>query len=350
MHWSCMSVESNADTDKGANIIIDGQLNANDYKKYLFFSLNDVGKIGWMPLEQMELKPEWQVNEDRDNDTDQKVHWALHSDKPILTESALLGSGVLINPGDSIHVVLDKDGYHYTGKGAEALQLQHEILRALKKIKKQQPTKDFFIINSLKDYLNWKSYLDTCEEVSMAILESYKEKVSPFIYDWVKVHTIDRVEEQRAETFLNFNSILMKNSTSGLTQGDMKAICDSTLNGSLAKWLRSKEDYDGMVTYFYQYNRIQVLKKFNFDYGNDSLGVREKRNLFQYDAVKQNFAGQLRERLLQYIVARDIILKLGFETPVTDSILKDYYKQPGFPEYKQWVHHYEDSMRVRSKK
>jgi len=348
LHLSC-SIKSDIDSDKNANIIIEGQFATDEYKKLLFISLNNPETLGWMPLEQMELKPNWEVKEDRYNKgTGQKIHWALHSEEPIITESALLGSGILINPGDSIHITLDKNGYHYSGKGADALQVQHEIIRSQKKL--QKPTKDPFILNSINDYFGWRKYLDSCETLSMNILDSYKAKISPFSYDWIKMHVIDRLEGQRAETFLNFINFRMKTNTSGLTQDDMVAICDSTLNGELAKWLRAKDNYNGNLTYFYQYIRIQVLKKSNFDFTKGSFDVKEKRNFLLYNEVKQNFTGQLRERLLQYIVARDVILKLGFDSPVTDSILKDYYNQPGSPKYRQWMHHYEDSMRLVFKK
>jgi hypothetical protein len=344
---SCLSDQSGSSKAVSAyadNIKIEFQFNTDDYKPFLFKSMNDVPYLLWMQNDQLDLNSKWQTEEDPKFNRTNKVKWSIYSQKPIVSESALLGSGVLLNPGDSIHIEINKNGYAYSGKGVDALKMQNEIDKLKNKF--PRPTDLNYQINSLNDFLGWNSYLDNWTNAVLGVLSAYENKVSPAVYNWVKIHAIARIERQRAESFMNLNGYRLKNETP-LTATDMVNICDSTLNKPTAQWLRASEMYEGDIWYFYQYNRIQVMRKFDFNLKNDSLNSEEKRRLLCYNTLKKMYKGQLRERLLQYAVATDMIKKTGVINPISEQVLKDYYNQPGFPEYKQWMLRYEDSMRVR---
>jgi hypothetical protein len=209
-----------------------------------------------------------------------------------------------------------------------------------------QPTKFPNQIYSISDYFKWQKYLDDKLKVIMPIINSNKYKMQEPAYAWIKENAVYDIERDRVETFMALiNYKTQKDST--ITASDLNAICDTTLNGQWANWLRHKADYTNDTWYYYQYSRIQIWKRFAFDLTNDSLNTDSKRRMLYYNELKQNYQGLLREKLLQYTVAEQFVKELGVQDSVTRLALKDYYNQAGYPEQKQWVKVFEDSMRKK---
>ncbi len=334
--------ERNSISTRGPSIIIESRLPDN-YARYIANPYDeDITELGWMPVNNIALRTDWRVEKEfiRDN----KLKWIIYSDKPVISHSALLGYGVFINPGDSVCIIPEKDGYKYSGKGVDGLELQARISKLQGGIKKPSQDHDQFV--NLDNYMEWKRYLDKQLELILPAIDSYERKIPSAIFNLIKTHAINRIEKERTEVFMSFINYKTRYKAEDLTLFDYVAIFDSTMNGPASQWLRSYSDYEGDPWFFYQYTRIKVWKKYNFDFSHDSLDDNNKR-VDYYRSIKEDFKGLLREKLLQYTIAQDIIKGLRFAHPKTDSILNDYYKQPGFPEYKQWMRSYEDSMRIK---
>ena len=341
---------------KGGQILIEYQ-KLSGQKHYVRNLINrGIIDLHSTPVDYLDIFPIW--NEAKENISENKVYWVLNAKKPLLIqlvlgkEETLVNIGdtvnkyiIFVNPGDSICIYDNKTGRQFLGKGSDAVCLQYEIENYIKSLKK--PTKNHFRINSLNDYLNWKTYLDNQLEYVLGYIDSNKKKLSPQLYYLIKTKLVYDIEYQRAETFISLYNYYVSNKTSGLLAKDMAIICDSTLNDPWAQWLRTQFDYNGNTWYFYQYNRIQILKRFDFNFSNDSLKTKELKTALSYNSIKQFYKGHLREKILQYVIAKEAIKDLGFKDTLTETILKDYYHQKEFPEFKKWMKNYEDSMRLK---
>jgi hypothetical protein len=301
----------------------------------------EVNTIFWMPLIDIGVGSKW--NTETQKLSKGNIKWLLHTEQPLYIRTAFQRIGIVVNPGDSVCINFTQNGLDFSGKGAEGLKLQYEIEEVQKGIVK--PGQLYVFINSPSDYLKWNEYFNNKIQSALLILDRFRDKITPFLHDHIKASIIYNAELDRAEAFMALNSYRIKNASPTFNIRNLSAICDSTLDSYWAKWLRSRSDSSLGTWYFYQYNRIQIWKRFGFNLSNDNINTDSKRRIMYYNSLKENYSGLLRERLLQYVVADETIKEIGFNNYITDSILKDYYSQPGFPEYKEWMKKYEDSMR-----
>lgn len=301
----------------------------------------DLGTIFWMAINEVALGAKW-IPESQ-HISQKKIKWELHSNKMVYIRTAFQRGGLLLYPGDSIAMSYGRTGVSFAGRGAESARLQYEIERAQQSI--EQPAQSFVFIKSPEEYLLWSNYLDRKAKAGLFLLDSAKDAIRPEVYDRMRESIIYNAELDRAEAFMGLNTSRLNSNTTTLSVDALSAICDSTLDGVDAKWLRSLVEWPTSTWYFYQYNRIQVWKRFHFNIQDDSLNSDMKRRVLYYATLKNNYKGMLRERLLQYVIADEAIKEIGFNNPITDSLLDDYYKQPGFPEFKDWMRRYADSLR-----
>jgi cytochrome oxidase Cu insertion factor (SCO1/SenC/PrrC family) len=290
-----------------------------------------------VPFDYIEMYPTFDVH----NETivNNKIRWVLYADRPLMIRSSLLtGNVLLVNPGDSISISYKNNIRTCSGTGAEAFELQRDI----EKIQMQtftRPTKSYLHLTSVADFFNWKKYLDSQVFLINPLFDSYKAKIDPLIFYLIKTFAIKYIEFQRAESFMALFG--MVNNSQPISRTALTAIWDSTLNNKWSKWLRKEGDNHGDIWYFYQFNRLQVFRKFGYNVLADSINTKNKRRIQYYNSLKENYNGLLRERLLQYTLADDILKKVGYNSPLTKSYLNDYYSQSTFPEYKQWMKDFE---------
>lgn len=308
--------------------------------------VKDITVLFWTPVDNIGIHTKWNsvVSSERKG----MIKWVFQSERPVFITTAFQRSGVVLSPGDSVQVNLTSNGITYSGKGAEGLQLQHKLEQVQNNF--LQPIAHSFKINSVEDYLKWNAYSNQRLAAALPVIDTGNSKIPASVLKIIKANTIYNIEFSRAEAFKALSAYRDEHKDSILTAADMTAICDSTLNNTWAQWLRDCSDCSAPTWYFYQYNRIQTWKKSNFDLLNDSsMNNENKRKIVYYNTLKENYKGLLRERLLQYVVAKEIVKPLTLGNPVTDTILNDYYSQPGFPEYKLWMKNYVDSLRQRQK-
>lgn len=296
-----------------------------------------------MPVKRVGLKSEW--TEHKVKVANYMVKLAFNSSTPVTVEAPFWNNGTpkILNPGDSINVTYADKGKACTGNGSVAFNLEdkidYEFANDHKKWKRS-----WIDIESLNDYMEWNAICDNRLKKFISLIDSAKSKIPFSSYDYLKKTYIYFVEHVRAESFMLMMGVTRMNGT--LKSADWVAICDSTLNDPWAKWLRANSEGFPYTWYFYQYNRFQVWKKYGFDLTDEHLNSEAKRRLLYYNSIKSNYGGMLRERLLQYELADQVMRELGYKHPLTVVLLKDYYKQSGFPEYKQWMKEYEKKAAV----
>lgn len=342
--FACKSSPSNESSYPGkGNIIITEQFTSDAKRSTFNLFQNRSFQMRSTPVDFIGLRTQWDLMEGKVKSN--KIRWVLNSDKPLLIQSSNWKKPLYFMPGDSVEIIYNKNNNTYHGNGANALQLQHELEEVLNRL--VAPARYPAKINSLNEYLKWKDYLDKRLNYTTTILNEYSDKVPPSVYNLIKANTIYRIERDRAESFMALYYLRDKDKTIRLTTENLMAICDSTMYGPSAKWLQDYVDYCKDTWYFYQNCRIQIWRHFKFDLTNDSLNTDSKRRILYYNTIKHQYQGRFRERLLQYVVADETIKELGYNDSVTVKILKDYYSLPGFPEYRQWMRYYEDSLKRR---
>jgi hypothetical protein len=327
--------------NESARIIIESQLQHNYYANLSSSATKiEESDLLWTPYDYIGIDPDWNTLKQKYDNNGSK--WVIYPNKPLLIMTPFQKNVILLNPGDSICINYNEEGIKYSGSGAVSVKLQEEI----NKIQKNfliQPTKSYIHISSLEDYFKWKEYLDKRLRVIMTTLDLYKGHVSDTIYNEIKSNAICRIEMERAESFVALMGLVKKNIE--ITPERLSVIYDTTLNEPEAAWLRSNTCFHGDIWYFYQLNRMQIWRGSGFDLKKDSLLDKGKKGLLYYTGIKNNFTGLLRERLIQYHIVEAVIKKHGITSSITDTILNDYYTQPGFPEYKQWMRKFVEGKR-----
>jgi hypothetical protein len=294
------------------------------------YALKDKMEIAYLPVKNVEKNPEWQsVNAIAYNGY---VKWTLYSNEPVKMKYGF-GSLPIVSPGDSIVIHYDGEKFQYLGKGTDKLTCWNEMLHIGKEI--PTPTVSNNHIKSLNDYNEWMSYLDNNITQQISLIDSYKNKIDPFEYEYLKVAAIGQMESSRIQLFRTLRSYCKKDSNTRISLADLNAIWDSTQYHPLNAWQKAIANYYGDIYGVSEFNKQEVWRQFSFNANNDSLKAIGLRNYLYYTHAKQQYKGILRERLLTQIMEEQT--KTSFKDPITQTMLKDYYSQPGFPEYKKQV-------------
>lgn len=319
---------------KSEKIVIELHASPGFYKNKRFPNSPpaDSVELQSVPFDFIDLHPEWDRNVEKVSNG--KIKWTISTEKPVLITSRVLGTGFILSPGDSVRITYNSNIPIISGISANAYKLQLELLK-IQGLK--GPTKHPLILSSLEDYFAWIRFLDKKTDLILPILDSYKDKVAPFIYEYVKQLNGDWIEVDRTSAFNGLYK-LQSDSAINLSFLDLSYIWDSTQsNSTLGQWLRSRSCYYASSYYLYDYNRLDVRRKFNFDYTKDTIKHKKLRVETYYNHAKAKYSGHVLEKLLQYIIAEEIISEVGPAESFTQKVLEDYHRLSNFPEYKDWM-------------
>lgn len=284
-------------------------------------------------------------------ESDGKIKWLLYTSKNLLLNSPYLKDTYYANPGDSIFISYHNGEPAFSGRGAEAFEVQRKLSKLLSAL--SPPTKNKFTVATLDEYFQWIRYLDNQIAEINSFLDSHKNQVSPQQFELIKIAWICSIEEERVELFQRLYGYSLKEGQEqtkpllGITsREDLNIIWDTTQkNSAWGKWLRVFPEYYGSPSYLFFFNRQAVRRKFNFDFSHDSLKSKPLRVQAYYNEAKKSFKGLQREKLLTRILAEEVIAELGALSPVTQSLLTDYYSLKGLPNFKYWIKlYYEEHL------
>jgi hypothetical protein len=329
-----------------SKIIVECKLPSEYYKMFLPGSLHaQLTSIKWVAADTFINNADWETENQKLSATSTK--WVLNSEKMLRVQTDFLLYPMILSPGDSICIEFSGERLVFSGKGAEAIMYQDAVEQILRNTF-FEPTLSFVHLSTLDDYFKWKNLLDKQLDLLTIIFEYYENKVPFLTFEIIKTNAIYSIERRRQESFFSLYATVKK-SDSTLATTDLSAIYDSTIDAKWINWFQERSKFLFDYWYFYQYARIQILKKYNFDIWNDNINSDSKRRILYYTYLENNFKDLLLEKLLQYVVVNKTILDLGLDNPVTDSILRKYYQRPGIPEYKWWMKTFEDSIRQKAR-
>jgi hypothetical protein len=273
------------------------------------------------------------------------LKWEIPATKDLIL-SPNPGHLFIAHPGDSIHIYYSKNKIVYSGKNED--QPKFSFINKLIAINGQlaKPTTSCFDVHTLDDYLQWNRYVDQKQEWQATLFENHRDSMPASEFAYYKAQAMCNAENERLSAFGSLMAYTKKDSLSTLKTSDFCRIWDSTQYKIWSQWIRSLSAYHGSLHYVYAFNRLEIARKFYFNYKTDSLAKKELRTYSYYNNAKEKYLDQLRERLLVFILDEQTITEMGLKNPMTQKILADYYSQPGFPEYKAYV----KSLEARARK
>lgn len=336
---SCSIVDT--EKNSGSRIIIEANISKYFYHQLKeIFTIKDNISLRYTPLKYLSSDPPTKYISEYI--IDGKVRWEIYSQTPVKVTPPL-GTSILMNPGDSVHVEYLGDVPVYSGNKGSTYALLDSLMTTEDRLIKPRK-KNSYNATSLTDFMEWNRYLDVQLEQQLPIIEFYKGKISTIEYEYYKSHLVAEIEDDRVKAFGALNDAVNRGYP-GFSYTNLINIWDSTQYKPSRLWLQSLPVYYGSVYDYISFMQKEVSRKFKFDLKNDSMNSKEKYTYLLYENAKQRYRGQLRERLMAFVLDEQTLTEMGIKNPMTQVMLKDYYNQPGFPEYKQWVRSLETKSR-----
>lgn len=334
---------SDADSQAGEEIIVEATITKWFHRELeQVFSVKEEIPLSYLsfPFNEMNSSPVTIRQKVKDG----KVRWVIYSEHPLKIYPPF-GTALIMHPGDSVHILYKADYPDYSGSNISALALVDTL--ALLKDRVRKPHKKYsYNADNLADYLDWHRYLDEKINLLLPVIESFKGQISQAEYDYYKADLIGSAESDRMDAFSALQRAV-HDGTASLTNNDLVAIWDTTQNNPSRQWLHTLSEYNGSIYDIYTFTWMELHRQAGFDFSTDSLQSKEVYTRALYNKAKQEYKGQLRERLLARILDEEVILEMGLKNPVTQAILQDYYNQPGYPEFKAWVKKREKTRQQR---
>lgn len=262
------------------------------------------------------------------------VKWVIDADGPVRILPPF-GNSIIAYPGDSIHIQYQRDYPTYYGKNRPALQLLDTLMFLNERLIKPR-RKHGYNVDTLPEFLEWNQFLDDKLTMELPAIESYKDKLLPAEYEYYKAELIGHIESERLDAFTALYRKVY-HGRSNLNRTDLIQIWDSTQNKPSRQWLHSISGYAGSIYDIYAFVFMEIYREAGFDTTNVYYKNKEVYTSTLYHKAKNNYKGKLRERLMAHILDEPTITEMGLKNPTTQALLKDYYSQPGYPEYKAYV-------------
>lgn len=340
--FSCNHTDSFINSDQ--KIVVEANVSKYFYQQLQgIYTVKNEMYISYHPFP--DTSPIYSTKSLSENVNNRKTIWILRSNTPVKIYPPF-GIPIIIYPNDSIHISYIHDYPVYSGNNTQSIELLNALMEAEEKLIKTRK-KNAYNARTLEDFLNWNQHLNDELALKMPILEYYKAKIPAAEYEDYAASTISSIESDRIDAFEAFRDSVIKGYP-GLSLLNVCHIWDSTQYSPSAQWLRSLPNYYGSIGYIYSFNKMELFRRFNFE-SNDSLASKETRTYLYYTKAKQQYKGLMRERLLAHILDEPTITELGLNNPIAQTLLKDYYSQPGYPEYKAWVKGLEKKKQERLK-
>lgn len=269
----------------------------------------------------------------------------------------------LAEPGDEITVKYVDEVPVFSGKGNEKWNLAYKIMKIHDSMARSEERRSlpslYGEIKSVQEYLSVSNLMNKEQKIIREIIDSYKSRISPVAYQNIMTAIFEYIEWERVNKFTLLKVAGQRNEKNkfGLTNKDLCAIYDSTLNSPAAEWLQSNNASTSALSYQWRMLKLELYRKkgkFFLTHEQDSLlfgSDLENSYIEQYNLAKKKYKGLSREKLLAYTFwnPSGLISEIGF-TPKVDSLFSDYYNNTDYPTYKAMVKDYEIKYREKYKK
>ncbi|PWV51931.1 metallophosphoesterase [Chitinophaga sp. S165] len=270
----------------------------------------------------------------------------LECDSGLLIDfSHLLGKDfafIFLEQGDSLNLKYRNGKFQFSGIGVQKLDLINEwsiAKQMLKKPKNQQRHK----VKSVSDFWDWHYYLSQQQSLLIKILRKYKNSLSPLAQNYIEANELAHLEYRK---LIRFEIFVNGASKYGITSDSLDSIFDHEFNTPTTALLTAYSGWIRDHVYYYSYIRMLVLKSHRYNW-EDPFMKSANRKVRYVQTAKLRFQGHPLHAMLTLLLTnsglKEHTIKDGY-TPQIDSLLKDFYLLPGFPEYKKFVKAYENKI------
>ena len=344
--------------NNSSRIIIEGRVPPGFNKTSVSFQVYPTDALSYLDIEgsQSEIKI--------DNGT---VKWEGKSEGPTMVFTPLLNNqsffALLAEPGDSISIRYQSNKPVFSGKGANAATLLYLLKQTEDSLDqlplRQKISRKNMAVSSLEDYLGWHEFLQIKTAAMLPLVEKFRSRISDSQYEYIKYTVTKDIEKRRLWKFntIRINSTDAEKNQFDLTNEDLCKLFDSTMQSPQIASLFRVSEMDTDLFYHWSILKLMLYRERNRFFKTTKkdppiLGKdKEDPYILQYDLAKKKFKGLFREKLMAFAFwDQDGLFKeVGFTNKV-DSLLKDYYHQPGYSEYKSMVKRFEVLTREKYNK
>lgn len=247
----------------------------------------------------------------------------------------------IVEPGDSIIISYHGSEMNFIGKGAEKFELLNRIKKINDSLKEKLSNPRDTYTESLEDYLEWNEYLKKFAESLLTLIESYKSKVSPFAYNFIRDFFLNGIVDNRSDKFATFRAFVKRSGK--LSLQDVIVIYDTTYAANTTEKYLPSMSRPFLGSWRPVMNK--VLRKYSFNTEQPPLNSELNRHLLYLEEGLKIYTGFVREKFLEEFLTGEMIGDFGF-VPEVEAALEKYYAEPGYPEHKKYVKDYEKKYRA----
>ncbi|WP_276089311.1 metallophosphoesterase [Pedobacter sp. JY14-1] len=275
--------------------------------------------------------------------------------------------GYPLEPGESIEIRYENGTPIFRGSAALKFELIHLLNKVNDSINATLESRGLpwklVAPKSRQEYFKWNEFYNEKIRAFDLILNRYRNRMTKKAFDLVKLYAYEKPEDDRLEKFRMLMGMRVREGDVfkhkfGLTNEDLCAIYDTTLNSHAAKWL--KHEAPGVRIPFYLYDGVGVEAlrrggKFFIEKVSDTATMGkdagEHKYVARYQLAKEIYKNPQRSELLSFMFysPKAHLAGAGF-TPEIEAILSDFYSDPTIGErYKDEVRKYERERRRKAK-
>ncbi|MEJ2880296.1 metallophosphoesterase [Pedobacter sp. GR22-6] len=296
-------------------IIIEiNNLNNADIPEVQYHKINFVGTVEWQTLLPVR--------------SGKKNSYLIPVKEPVALKIKNIGH-FLAEPGDRVSLELVPGGVKAKGLGAS----KYELIDSVRKIKisfKKPANISKNITKSEADYLEWHEYLTNQIMLTIPLIDSYRNKLSVFAYNYIRSTTLDSSLDAYSDKFA---TIWWHYSSIGITRERSLELFDS----------RYKPLVDKYFPYIAQHLagtwkplRWPIDRKYIFQDTNIDFNTKLKRKLLYLEEAKKVYQGLAREKMIFEILFDELVVEEGL-VPEVEVALDVYYAESTFPEWKAYM-------------
>lgn len=232
----------------------------------------------------------------------------------------------LVEPGDQVVISSNSSGLFFSGKGSEKYRLRYQLDSIGNNIPKPNNKTGLasFKFDSIGEYHQWKNYLQQQFDISVAVIEKYKNQLSTYAYALIKDYYIRSTISALTQRFGSLQDMIEQKKLNIQTVLD---VYDSSFSPIIDNWITYAVDKPTLKNLMMAF---RINRVFSFD--KTKTSSKEIRLLLFKERLKA-VSGIEKERLMVTSFPKSVMINVGF-TEEVEKMLREYYADSSFPEYK----------------
>jgi cytochrome oxidase Cu insertion factor (SCO1/SenC/PrrC family) len=245
----------------------------------------------------------------------------------------------IAEPGDNVVFEINHLSMKISGTGAAKYQLSYLVDSLRRSIILPANPKDHIAL-SVKDYLEWHNYTKLCVATILPVFEAWKSKLSTYAFTNIKARFLNIIIDHQSDKFMY---LLGQRKVLNLSPASFCALYDSTYHPFVSQIFTYSSKYlKGSIKPVW----FTVDRRFGFDFTKEGFDAGDKRRLLYLEEGKKRYQNEARESFIYNALYKDLIKRYGFR-PEFEKLLREYYAEPGFPEYKLYMKQKVEELRRR---